>query len=233
MNNNNPLSILVHRLGIDPNYLATEVMQQKKKAMPDLVNVLSPEPAGEYALSLDIFEMLGIRLRIEGGSAWRDTVPNQTIDALVFDAAFRSQAGFPAPAGTPRQVRDLCRAYFAEGFGLAAIVGLLEDGHIPTCTGLRRWRRSTVKQHLERDGINLDDPIVPDEEFFRRWRREVADRYLARTWAFAPRAVLEFKITTHFGPEQIVFESYEAMPACLSQWARRRQAEMNWFGAKE
>lgn len=230
----NPLATLCRQLGLSPAAAA----KLAGCSLEDAAEALADVPAGAVRAFCGILAGIQAKVRVAAADTrlafW---VERDALDAVYRDDAFRRANGLLGLPRTLGELRVLMAQLKGPDASFADVSGRLEASFIPTATGLREWRRTTVAQHLASRGARDADPMPePGAELRRAWRSWAVDMILADLSPVAGDALRYGIVPTwvHRGDEgeRVTFRATRPMPACAVRWCHEGLVRMAWLGGR-
>lgn len=225
----NPLAVLCHQMGISPSQLAFRTGLKESS----IVESLRASPSDPLSTYLKAAAAIGVKMRIVADDPLVLRFSHGAVHGLHSNAAFRRHMGLdPLPANRG-ELRTLIQSMHSAGRSYGDIVDYLERHYIPTAMGVRRWRRSTIAQHLRK--LKRDDaatPIISDADFQRIWLDYAIDCIKVAIAPFDATASVRWGIQHRVMGEWVTI-STDPLPACIKRWMLSTVRELGWFRSDE
>jgi hypothetical protein len=153
------------------------------------------------------------------------------IDALHCSGEFRRDCALDPLPTNRGELRRAIRKLHRRGLSYSDIAERLQKSFIPTATGVRTWRRSTIGQHLTHRVSGEDDPMPlgMSDELRLAFRAYAISQLLVAMCPFDPFAVVRYEIQQTQRDGLLVLETQAALPASIRRWIASAVVELHWF----
>ncbi|MGE5610155.1 MAG: hypothetical protein ACM359_12945 [Bacillota bacterium] len=223
----NPLAILCSQLGL------TDVALARILGCPpgSVREALAEEPKEPLRTYLRLGLVLGAKTRLVADAPLRLWFDLGAIDELHYSNEFRSAVGLdPLPANRG-ELRQVIKKLRRRGLSYADIADRLQANFIPTATGVRTWRRSTIAQHVKIK-VSGEDALMPlgmTDEFRLAIKSHVRSQLLVAMCPFDPFASVRYEIQQTERDGLLMFETTSPLPASIRRWIVAAVARLGWF----
>jgi hypothetical protein len=152
-------------------------------------------------------------------------------DALHSNEEFRRSCGLaPLPANRG-ELRRAIRKLHRRGLSHGEIAERFQKSFIPTATGVRTWRRSTIGQHvtLKVSGDDDDSPLGMSDELRLAFRAYAISQLLVAMCPFDPFAAVRYEIQQTQRDDLLILETQAPLPTSIRRWIATAMAGLHWF----
>ena len=118
-------------------------------------------------------------------------IPLETIHALLVDNRFRKQLGMDSWPTDRQSLREKIEKMKEQGQSYGQIVQHMENNFIPTMTGLRKWRKSSINRTFATSG-STTDAIVPQDDLLTAFRDFIVQQMLGKVGE--PLEMLKYEV---------------------------------------